>query len=315
MGPQVSICIPAYTRAASLRQAIASVLAQTWTGSIEVVVTDDSGDLGAVAEEFRSDARVRYHANPKRLGMAGNWNRALDLAEGEYVGLLMDDDRLHPAFLAEVMRRFELDPGVDVVFTDHDWDVAGVLRPRQCRLAGGTYDDFVVPLLRHRPVPVSATVMRRSALATALPLPDLQTADMALHLTLAQAGHRFHYVARPLMTYRVHDEQLSGDLGFRDEAVRLWERFSFDDREAEQLRRRYLGEGYVARGLARARTGDHAGARADGEAARSLVRLRDSPRSAVLRLLLRRPGLAAALHRSVAIVRPLGDTLRRRTRS
>jgi len=93
--PLVSVLIPAYNPR-FFGEALASALAQTWP-TLEVVVCDDSpgGDIEA-AVRARSDARVRYVRNPQRLGFAGNFSRCLELAQGEYIKFLNDDDRLRP---------------------------------------------------------------------------------------------------------------------------------------------------------------------------------------------------------------------------
>src|SRR2546425_3765166 len=114
---QVSICIPAYGRPEELGVAIESVLSQDFE-ELEVVVGDDSGDLEPVVNRF-GDPRVRYLRNPRRLGMAGNWNAVLDRADGRLLGLLMDDDRLLPGFVRSTVSQFEEDPSLGVVFTNH----------------------------------------------------------------------------------------------------------------------------------------------------------------------------------------------------
>src|SRR3989442_573341 len=72
--PAVSICIRASARPPDLlRGAIESVLEQTFA-DLEVVVSDDSGRMGQVAEAF-GDARIRYHANPRPAGSVANLRR------------------------------------------------------------------------------------------------------------------------------------------------------------------------------------------------------------------------------------------------
>ncbi len=258
--PLVSICIPAYRRPVELREAIASALAQI-AQDLEVVVTDDGGTHQDVATEF-ADPRLRYVLNASNLGMARNWERALSLARGKYVMLLMDDDRLMPAFVERCLEVFGADPTIDIVFTNHFFDDGRKLVERDRLLAAGTYPAFLPHLLRQMPVAVCATLMGRNVWDTVLPLPDIHAADLALQIRAAQAGYVFHYIDEPLMAYRVHTGQLSGELEFRDHYVKLWRLFSFEpESEEEQLRRWRLAEALLSATAAQMQRGEISAAR------------------------------------------------------
>jgi glycosyltransferase involved in cell wall biosynthesis len=295
--PLVSICIPAYGRPRELREAIASVLDQDYR-NLEVVVGDDSGDLEGAARST-GDPRVRYTRNPRRLGMAGNWNAVLDRSEGELVGLLMDDDRLLPGFLTTVVERFATDPSAGVVFTDHVFDGPGGTTRRRCDLAGGRYPDFLPHLLDHMPVAVSAALMRRGLWEAVRPLPDLKTADVVMHVRAAQAGALFHYVDEPLMAYRRHPGQLSAELAFRDDVVAAWEQFTFADASCERRRLRRLAAALTSRAGSRLREGRYAEARGDIERAAAVGPGPRRARERVIGVLSRHPGLAPAVLRAV----------------
>ena len=92
--PLVSILIRTHRRAAFLRQALTSVLHQTYR-NLEVVVVEDGSDEGAaVCEEFRDRLDVRYfRLNPGR-GRSVAGNLALAEAKGEWLCFLDDDDLL-----------------------------------------------------------------------------------------------------------------------------------------------------------------------------------------------------------------------------
>jgi hypothetical protein len=93
--PLVSILIPAYHER-FFAEALASALSQTYP-LLEVVVCDDSpGAAIAATVQRAADSRIRYVRNPARLGFAGNFTQCFELARGEYLKFLNDDDRLHP---------------------------------------------------------------------------------------------------------------------------------------------------------------------------------------------------------------------------
>lgn len=296
-GPRVSICIPGYGRPRELRQAIESVLSQGLE-DLEVVVGDDSGDLEDAALAS-GDARVRYFRNPSRLGMAGNWNAVLDRSRGGLVGLLMDDDRLLPGYLESTVPAFAEDRSLGVAFTNHQFDDGGELRERASALPAGRYDSFLLPLLEHMPVPVSSALMRREVWEQVRPLPALATADVVLHVRAAEAGWAFRYIDRPLMAYRVHAGQLSSNRKFRDDRVRAWELFAFDDPRCEELRRRHLADALVSRAAVQLRLGRAGPGRDDLERAAELHPASIGARARVLRQLARHPRIAPAVFRAL----------------
>jgi glycosyltransferase involved in cell wall biosynthesis len=97
--PFFTICIPTKNRVDRLRNAVRSVLEQTFT-DLEVIVCDNSDEseapgTAAVAREF-GDSRVRYLRTNGRLSMPDNWEYAISHAEGEYVGVLTDRSVYRP---------------------------------------------------------------------------------------------------------------------------------------------------------------------------------------------------------------------------
>lgn len=297
--PLVSVCIPAYRRPRELREALASVLGQDFD-DLEVVIGDDTGELEHVARAS-GDARVRYLANPVRLGMAGNWTSTLDAARGRYRALLMDDDVLLPGFLSRTVDALEDDSSVGIAFSDHYFDIAGERRLRGCSLPGGRHEDCVGIILRHRPlVAVSAAVMRADVWQQVRPLPDLLNADLVMHLRAAQAGWAFFYVPEPLMAYRVHQHQLTSDEArFRGDLVRAWDLFAFEDPADEAIRRLFLARALIARAATHVKAGEHDEAKVAAARARALA-----ARLGV------RESLTATLAHSAAISRPAASAWR-----
>jgi glycosyltransferase involved in cell wall biosynthesis len=99
----LTVAIPFYKGHAYLRLAIESVLRQT-SRDWRLVVCDDGPEPGTreLVDSFR-DPRIRYLRNERNLGMAGNWNRCLDVADTDLVNLLHNDDELLPNYVDEVL--------------------------------------------------------------------------------------------------------------------------------------------------------------------------------------------------------------------
>lgn len=91
MNPKVSVIIPTYNRAAMVRNAIESVLAQTFS-DLEVIVVDDgsSDGTGRILEEIYGD-RIRYYAQANQ-GVSVARNKGIEEARGEWIAFLDHDD-------------------------------------------------------------------------------------------------------------------------------------------------------------------------------------------------------------------------------
>lgn len=88
----ISICIPTYNRCQDLAHGLGSILSQT-RGDFEVLVVDDgSSDRTCEVVDSFGDSRVRYTVNDNNMGIYGNFNRCLELAQGDYVAIYHDHD-------------------------------------------------------------------------------------------------------------------------------------------------------------------------------------------------------------------------------
>lgn len=92
--PTVSIVMPAYNAAKTIRASVESVLAQTEADWELIVIDDGSRDdtamiLSAFAER---DCRIRFYQNEKNSGASFTRNRAVELAQGRWIAFLDSDD-------------------------------------------------------------------------------------------------------------------------------------------------------------------------------------------------------------------------------
>src|SRR5689334_17428665 len=92
MTPQVSVVIPTYNRAADLRRALGSVVAQTCERWEALVVDNHStDDTRQVVESFR-DGRIRFLQVSNQGVVAVSRNLGVRNAVGDYVAFLDSDD-------------------------------------------------------------------------------------------------------------------------------------------------------------------------------------------------------------------------------
>jgi len=96
--PFVSICIPTYNGERYLHECIKSCLAQQYD-NFEIVICDDgsSDKTREIIESYKvKDGRIRFSVNEKNLGLVGNWNKCIELAKGEWIKFVFQDDYIRP---------------------------------------------------------------------------------------------------------------------------------------------------------------------------------------------------------------------------
>lgn len=130
--PRFSVVVPTHDRDATLREALASVFAQT-ERPLEVIVVDDLArpeTERCVRELARGSAvPVELLSAPSRGGVSRAYNLGAQKARGDYLAFLDDDDRWAPGYLARARVAIEED-GVPLVLTDlTEFDDGGRTRP------------------------------------------------------------------------------------------------------------------------------------------------------------------------------------------
>ncbi len=115
--PRVSVLMPVYnTRPDHLREAVSSILAQTFT-DFELIVLNDGSDEPGLEEVVRSfgDVRVIYAENERNLGISRSRNRLMDMAGGEYFAVMDHDDVSLPERLEKQVAFLDSHPEVGVL--------------------------------------------------------------------------------------------------------------------------------------------------------------------------------------------------------
>jgi GT2 family glycosyltransferase len=122
--PLVSILTPTYnTNLEHLVECIRSVQAQLYQ-NWELCIVDDASPNEAVRTQIKAlaakDPRIHYKFLPKNGHISTATNVALQMAQGEFIGLLDHDDVLWPNALYEVVRALNHDRKLDFIYSDEE---------------------------------------------------------------------------------------------------------------------------------------------------------------------------------------------------
>ena len=240
--PTISVALCTYNGADYLPAQWASLLAQEQFPD-EVVVCDDQSTDGTVALlnqlAAESPFPVRILENPGRLGYNKNFEKALSACTGDLIFICDQDDAWFPEKISTMARFMTEHPDTEAAFCDA-WVTDEDLQGRQKRFWEWVRFDaearfrwqsgeMMEVMLDGNRVMGCATVLRRSFLVNALPVPDAVPGyiyDGWLGLVGA-ARQSVAFIDEPLQLYRTHPQQ---QVGVREsdevtERVRLRDRF------------------------------------------------------------------------------------------
>ena len=113
--PKVSVVILTYQREKILPQAIESILAQSYKDFELIIINDGSTDQTDEVIKKYKDKRIRYYKNDRNRGVAYSRNRAADLAKGEYVMIMDDDDKSLPERMEKQVSYLDKNPQITAV--------------------------------------------------------------------------------------------------------------------------------------------------------------------------------------------------------
>jgi len=222
----LSVLVPTYERTEYLRDAIDSVLAQSF-GDFVVLVGDNSR-TDAVERVIAGydDARIHYHRNTGELGTQGNFVDLVRRAETPFVATMHDDNLWDPEFLATLLPPMISEPDVAASMSDF-WTIdehgrrlvaltdANSLRTHRSVLPRCRIEPDLVFGLRM----VAAWCLPSLAVSAVLRTDAVRSVefhdeysplyDLWLGYRLVTAGHAFHYDPTRLACHREHSGSLT----------------------------------------------------------------------------------------------------------
>ncbi|MFO8039016.1 MAG: glycosyltransferase [Sodalinema sp.] len=207
--PRVSMIILVYNGGRFLGEAIASVLAQTYT-DWELIIVDDGSTEAIEPVIAPYGSRLRY-IRQENQGVAVARNRGLEVARGEFIAFLDQDDWFEPDKLGVQVAALQESPHLGMVHSG--WfvvDAAGArlstVNPRE-----GIPELDLAAWLLWKPVFLGAMLFRRSCFegVEGFDATFEQAPDVDLVLRLALTGYESAWVPQTTVHYRQHEENAS----------------------------------------------------------------------------------------------------------
>lgn len=283
--PLVSVVIPTYNRASTVRAAIDSVLSQTWR-NLELLVVDDAStdDTAPMLAAF-SDPRLRYLPQERNGGVARARNRGIAEARGRYVAFLDSDDTWMPEKLARQVALLEASPEyVGLVNTGTLNDHGDRTEIVEATARGFVFDGMLYANLLHGG---ASAVLVRASVFDAVggfdpSLPAIEDYEFWIRVCRFYAVES---VPAPLVRYFDAEGEVSGEVRrSRRRESNIHARQMLHDRYREDMRRAGTESGFLIGTVQRMAAGSLIG---QAQAVRTLVgAIRRDPKQANLYALL-----------------------------
>ena len=214
MVPAVSIILPTYRRLGHLREAVASVLAQTVPDWELIVIDDGSADDTVAWLESLAESRMRILAHPHTGNPALLRNVALGHARARWIAFLDSDDRWAPTKLERQLALHAENPHLRWSYTGRDMmDAAGVALPSASFKPWTPHAGWILAdvLALEANIPLPSVMVERVLL---LEVGGFDAAwpwaDYELWLRLAERCE-CGLIAEPLLAVRLHRSATFGD--------------------------------------------------------------------------------------------------------
>ena len=209
--PAISVILPVYNAAAYVREAVQSILVQSFTDFELIVIDDGSTDgSGAILRELAAhDARIVLVERPND-GLVSALNEGIKIARAELIARMDADDVSMPERFALQHARMIQEPELAVLgsffnIIDKDGSIIRLyddlpLTPAEARSAVGGF------LVAH-----PAVMMRRDAVLKAGGYRKAfsHAEDYDLWLRMSDLGYAIANLPQPLLNYREHGASVS----------------------------------------------------------------------------------------------------------
>ncbi len=210
--PLVSIGFPAYNGENFIREAIESILNQTFT-DFELIISDNAStdQTESICRAYQAqDNRVKYFRNDYNMGASANYTKVFQLATGQYFKWAAHDDVCQPEFLERCVEVLERDPSVILCYA-RTITIDADRQPRKQWAARPAFSS-TVPVKRYQEVfePLETFpiwgVIRTEILRKTPLLGNYTSHDLPLLAELSLYG-KFHEIPEFLFLSREHPQR------------------------------------------------------------------------------------------------------------
>ncbi|MDO1451018.1 glycosyltransferase [Rhodocytophaga aerolata] len=207
---KVSVVMPVYNGESYIKEAITSILYQTFIDFEFIIINDGSTDASVRIIESFKDKRIRLIHNDQNIGLTATLNKGIDLAKGEYIARMDADDVSLEERLAKQVTFLDQNPDIGVCGT---W--FKIINTNQIIERPNSFEDIKLHLLCNNAFGHSTVMMRKSFLKNFGLLYNIDyryAQDYELWVR-CYAFFRLANISEVLVLYRLHNNQMTETYG------------------------------------------------------------------------------------------------------
>lgn len=211
MKPDISVIMSVYNGESYLKEAVESVINQTFKNWELIIINDCSTDsTGEILADYAvKDERIKVHTNEVNLKLPSSLNKAISLSEGKYIARMDADDISLPDRLEKQFKFMEENGDVALSSCRFLTLKNGVYAPggagARCDFAAIKALLLVTNPILHPGVIAKAEVMKELKYDTSLTC----TEDLELWTRFALNNYKIQILPEVLLIYRLHDKQIT----------------------------------------------------------------------------------------------------------
>ncbi|MGM8213831.1 glycosyltransferase family 2 protein [Virgibacillus sp. W0430] len=206
----VSVIMPAYNSERFIKNAIISVLDQTYSNIELIVIDDGSKDNTAeiIQQMSKQDPRIQFIKNEVNLGVSESRNKGIHVASGDWIAFLDSDDIWEKSKIERQMKYAD-EASAEFLFTgssyisESDIPYRGIFEiPNQV-----SYKE----LLSQNVITCSSVLLKKHFFDQIKMEKDEMHEDYAVWLRVLKTGVVAHGINEPLLIYRISRNSKSGN--------------------------------------------------------------------------------------------------------
>ena len=205
--PTISVVMPVYNGGKYLKEAIDSILNQTYADFELLLINDGSSDDSEYVILSFTDPRIIYIKNNQNIGLINTLNKGLDLSKGDFIARMDQDD------IADITR---FEKQLEVFRKNSDIGVCGSWLTRfsyncENRLIKVPQNNEIIKigLLVNNQFAHSTVMLRKSVIGEMRYDVNSKSAEDYEFWTRLSRITKLYNIQEPLLQYRVHDANIS----------------------------------------------------------------------------------------------------------
>ena len=213
MSDLVSIIMPIYNSEKFLKESLESILQQTWK-NIEIIAVNDGStdDSFQILEKYSDKIQI---INQKNSGLAHALNAGLEKISGNWFKWFSPDDLMFPNTIETLV--YEAKKHRNTIIYSN-WEIIDENNKKLRTFSESNYNnlshfEFIIRLLDGQQINVNTTLIPTSIIKKGCSFRELKdpiVVDYDFFLRAAlQFNVNFHLIEKPLIKYRIHQNQLS----------------------------------------------------------------------------------------------------------